>query len=369
MVNAAGLLALCNTTVNPVPFSPGFDIASVVPYVQTLPVYSWSLASASEALLEYYNPHLSVFGPSPFPVQTVAEDSVIALQYAASKIVFGTGADTLAPGLGSTADAAGLGVSAVLLGKTNATYAKAVTQQLDYITQSAPRYSNGAISHRTDVPELWSDFIYMGPPFMAYVAADQKNLALLQTAYVQCGLYRQILKSPSGAWEHIVGPEAPDLGLYSTGNGFAAGGMVRVLATVMKAPVAIAAKWRPQAISDLTHWIQEIIDGAMSFSTDNGLLRNYLSATTSDGGFGEITGTSMLVAPHTFGKKYIQWADKMRGTLAKHISSNGIAAPTVNPLNWTDPTPYTTGSPEGQNFVVLMYAGWRDCVLADICSK
>lgn len=80
--------------------------------------------------------------------------------------------------------------------------------------------------------------------------------------------------------------------------------------------------------------------------------------------------------PQTFGSKYVQWADDIRITLGgndadgnPHVTSNGTVTPSVNPLDWTDTTPYTAGSPEGQNFVVLMYAAWRDCILASICSE
>ncbi|KAJ7047741.1 hypothetical protein C8F04DRAFT_19901 [Mycena alexandri] len=373
-----GLLTLCNTT-DPFPFSPGFNISLVAFVAQTLPTHSWEFGTASEALLELFNPHLSVFGSNPFPVPTVPQECVESLEYAASKIVFGTGANGLSDGDGAVGDPASLGVSAVLLGKTNTTYAGAVAEEINYITTIAPRFSNGAISQRVDVAELWADFMYMAPPFLAYAAADAKNLGLLHEVYVQCGLYRQILQPGGGVWEHIIGPQNQDTGLWSTGNGWAAAGMARVLATIMKAPVAESASWRKDAVSDLTLWIQEILDDAMTFSLDTGLLRNYLDDTSGDGhGFGEISGSSMLAAvayrmvilrPLDFGAKYISWADGIRKTMALHVTGTGIATPAVNPLNWDDTTPFTTGSPEGNNFVVLMYAAWRDCVLLKVCTK
>jgi len=378
MLDAAAVL--CNTT-NAFPFTPGFDIAHVATVAMQLPSHSWEFGTAAEALLELFDPHLSVFSPTAFPVLTVSKECVESLEYAASHIVFGTGANGLANGDGAVGDPASLGVSAVLLGKTNATYANAVSEEINYITNVAPRFSNNAISQRSDVAELWADFIYMAPPFLAYAAADARNLDLLQEAYLQCGLYRQILQSSSGGgvWKHIIGPQSQDTGLWSTGNAWAAAGMARVLATVMKAPAAASASWRSTAIADLTQWIKEILDGAMHFSTNGGLLRNYLDDTSGDGhGFGEISGSSLLAAvayrmvvlrPFNFGQNYISWADGIRATMALHITSAGIATPAVNPLNWGDTTPFTTGSPEGNNFVVLMYAAWRDCVLINVCIQ
>ena len=73
---------------------------------------------------------------------------------------------------------------------------------------------------------------------------------------------------------------------------------------------------------------------------------------------------------------YISWAENICAVLGAYdasgkpyITKTGIATPAVDPLNWHDTTPYTSGSPEGQNFVVLIYAAWRDCVYAQVCGN
>ncbi|KAF8067991.1 hypothetical protein FPV67DRAFT_1376322, partial [Lyophyllum atratum] len=115
-----------------------------------------------------------------------------------------------------------------------------------------------------------------------------------------------------------------------------------------------------------------------------GLVRNYINDTNSTGhGFGEISGSSVLASvayrmavlqPHACGEKYVRWADGIRRVLGgndaggqPHITEDGVATPAVNPLGWQDTKPFTTGSPEGQVFVVLMYTAWRDCVLVGRC--
>ncbi|KAJ7762982.1 hypothetical protein B0H16DRAFT_1718816 [Mycena metata] len=392
--------ALTHATT-PTPFDPGFNITSVAAIAKSLPSHSWEYGTASEALLELDSPLYSVFGPRPFPVQTLSPDTVPSLAYAQSVIVIGTGANGLSNGDGAVGDPASLGVSAVLLGKTNATFATAAQSEIDYIVGSAPRWVNGAISQRTDVAELWADWMYMAPPFIAFFAADSNNASLLETAYVQCGLYREVIlfgsdsatpspvgTSPTnGSWHHIVGPQSADPGLWSTGNGWAAAGMTRVLATILKAPVAHNAPWRAAAVSDLTAWIKEIVDGARAQPTESGLLRNYLNDTSGDGhGFGEISGSSVIasvayrmvvLAPDVFDvPTYVGWADSIRAVLSgndaegnPHVTADGTVTPAVNPLGWSDTAPWTAGSPEGNNFVVLLYAAWRDCVYAGLCSK
>jgi len=140
--------------------SPGFPIEKVISLAISLPSHSWEFGTAAEALLELYNPSLSVFGPSPFPVRaSLNVDDIKALSYAKSKIVLGQGVNSLADGDGAVGDPASLGVSAWMLGKSNADdaekYATAANETIQYLINEAPRADNGAISHRAEIVELW----------------------------------------------------------------------------------------------------------------------------------------------------------------------------------------------------------------------
>ncbi|KAG6852992.1 hypothetical protein C0991_007708, partial [Blastosporella zonata] len=336
------------TTDTPFPFDPGFPIQMVIATALNISTHSWEFGTATEALLELYNPELSVFGDSPFEAaQLLSSESNLpqALAYAAEKIVIGTGANALQNGDGAVGDPASLGVGAVLLGKISGyeQYGAAATEEFEYVTQGAPRAWNGAISHRAYYVETWADFVYMAPPFLAYYAVDTSNITLLQEAVFQCQAYQQILHynatSPNGTfdglWEHILGPvDNVDPGLWSTGNAWAAAGMARVLATVIKAPPftegndsesADITQWRGTAITTLTTLIKEVIDGAIAAGPDaydGGLIRNYYGDSTI---FGETSGSSMMAAtvyrmavlrPTVFAtKKYIHWAEGIRKVL------------------------------------------------------
>jgi hypothetical protein len=139
----------------PFAFNAGFAIEKVALLAESLPSHSWEFGAAAQAMLELHNPLLSVFGPKPFPVQVRQKEEVKALAYAASKINIGTGANALVGGDGAVGDPASLGVSAVMLGKTDQTIATAANSTVDYLLNSAPRYYNGAISQRVSSPELW----------------------------------------------------------------------------------------------------------------------------------------------------------------------------------------------------------------------
>ncbi|KAH9477596.1 Unsaturated rhamnogalacturonyl hydrolase YesR [Psilocybe cubensis] len=406
--------AIHSPFANAIPFSPGFNVSAVLERAVSLPSHSWEFGTASEALLELFDAPYSVFGANPFPVPLLNPESTRSLVYAKEKIVIGIPPNGLSDGDGAVGDPASLGVSAVLLGQTDVTYTAAAKAEIDYLLSGAPRWPNGAISHRADHPELWADFIYMAPPFMAYYGVATNNASILREAVEQCLLYPQVLRantttdvatppsshpaSASGLWTHIFGPFS-DPGIWSTGNGWAAAGMMRVLAALVKAPPSLFfvpysasssnlpdAAWRRQAISSLVTEIRKILDGAMRMQMDQGLLLNYLDDPTW---FGEISGSTLLasvayrLSTHSallgasalspsVSSRYIQWAENIRLTLGNnaHITSNGTATPAINPLDWNDRTPFTSGSPEGNNFVILLYSAWRDCVKAGIrgCS-
>lgn len=357
----------------PFPFDPGFPIAQVAQLAQTLPTHSWEHATAFEMLLELYTPEASVFGSSPF--SNITSDDAPALEYARQHIHLGSNQDSLANGDGSVGDPTSLGVAAVMLGRNDEKYSRAVDEQIHFLLTQTPRCSNGAISHRaTGDPELWADFMYMAPPTLAYYAVNRGDADMLREAVDQCGRYREVLRASDGAWMHIVTGKggAEDLGVWSTGNGWAAAGMLRVLATLIKAPLPIA--WRESTISEITSWIQEILDGTIKSLDNNTLLRNYLDDASW---FPEISGSSLLasvayrLAPLVGQTKYIPWADSIREALGKdgHVTQDGVVSPAVNPLAWKDREPWMSGSPEGNCFVGLMYAAWRDCVLIGVCEK
>ncbi|KAF5346964.1 hypothetical protein D9758_010082 [Tetrapyrgos nigripes] len=173
---------------------------------------------------------------------------------------------------GSAADPASIGVAVLLANWTNApspqntstSYSQAAQDQLDYLLTSVPRSSEGAISHRVAQVQLWSDFVYMVPPFLAYYGVTTGNTTLIDEAYNQISLYRDQLRDgdADGLWKHILlgtgtGAGAPpnDEGHWSTGNAWAASGMLRVLSTMQHSPYASSYQHQ---MGDLQSWVFEI---------------------------------------------------------------------------------------------------------------
>lgn len=130
--------------------------------------------------------------------------------------------------------------------------------------------------------------MYMVPPFLAYYGVMSQNRTLLQEAYNQIMLYHNYLSDPNAQnrWKHVLlGSANNDEGYWTTGehqhsappaysfksprevlkgcdlltgNGWAAAGMLRVLATIRNSQYSNTFKSQQQ---DLANWIQEVHTG------------------------------------------------------------------------------------------------------------
>jgi rhamnogalacturonyl hydrolase YesR len=158
---------------------------------------------------------------------------------------------------------------AVLLANTirnNASWKSAVTNQLNHLLYQVPHSADGGISQREDEVQFWADFVYMVPPFLAYYGAlegGETGVDLLREAHHQCEVYRETLYDADvSLWRHIALGSSQLNQHWGTGNGWAAYGMTRVLATIMAVPEAHELQSEQE---DLRNWIKEIIVGAWPF--------------------------------------------------------------------------------------------------------
>jgi rhamnogalacturonyl hydrolase YesR len=130
----------------------------------------------------------------------------------------------------------------------------------------ALRAPNGAISQRVSQVQLWADFVYMAPPFIAYYGAlecGHRGEFLLKTAYEQVKLYREVLFDRNvGLWRHIDLGQGIDPTHWGTGNAWAAAGALRVLATIQRSS---AAQSMTSQQVDLVRWVQETLDGVWKY--------------------------------------------------------------------------------------------------------
>ncbi|KAF5333335.1 hypothetical protein D9611_002262 [Ephemerocybe angulata] len=329
---------------------------------------SWELGTAAQALTEVYTPDLSVFSASAFPPPDRLNSSLTPVDVLA--IVNNTIKDKpanskpLFANQGSAADPASLGAAVLLANWTRAdkksnSLSKAASDQLHYLLDDTPRSRSGAISHRANEPQLWSDFMYMVPPFIAYYGALQRDRKILQVAYDQSKLYRDGLRDAPGLWRHIDLGSYQDKTHWATGNAWAAAGMLRVLATFNHS--SFGGELREHQ-KNLTSWIDEIVVASWSHQSTNGSLRNVIDDPKT---FTDTSSTALMAAvtyrlatiTHDF--KSIPAANRALELIKKSVNVDGWLEGTVDPLTFHSPSPKGKYSPEGQAFVLLLHAGWK----------
>lgn len=131
---------------------------------------SWELGTASETVIEMDYPKSSVFSPgflSTSPAATSSEP-VLAI---ASQVVGSMTTDQFVTGP-STGDSASIGAAVLFAYQAkddSLDWLGAAAKQVNALLHQTPRSSDGAISHRAEYVQLWSDFVYMVPPFLVSV--------------------------------------------------------------------------------------------------------------------------------------------------------------------------------------------------------
>lgn len=333
---------------------------------------SWELGTAAQALLEFSWPALSVFNNAAFPPpRSLSPDySASDVLDIAHRVVSEKPANspTLIANEGSAADPASIGVAVLLANWTqddpsNTMYSAAAGSQLGYLLHTAPRTLEGAISHRADEAQLWADSVYMVPPFLAYFGVLEGGMGeinLLQVAYDQCRLYREGLRDENGLWRHIAQGSWEDTTHWATGNGWAAAGMLRVLQTMNR--TAQADLFQEHQL-DLVDWIHEILEASWSYQQINGTLLNVIDDPKS---FADTSSTALLasvtyrMAVFTNNTHLVSNANRAMDLIKDSIDDNGILLGTTNPYTFHTPSAPDEYSPEGQAFVLLLHAAWRE---------
>ncbi|KAF9650429.1 hypothetical protein BDM02DRAFT_1433658 [Thelephora ganbajun] len=365
-------------------YSPCFYLGNVFNLVLC---YSWELGTRAQALLELDSPRYSVTTPGAKlpPSNTNPPSSLTDVFTIARNVVSGRSpaGNTPQPFIedGSAGDPPSVGVAVMLANWTNQqssdgqNYAQAIRNQFNYL-YTVPRTSDGAISHRPDQLQLWSDFIYMVPPFLAYYGIMTKNRSTVAESYNQIRLYRKYLRDQGtdNLWKHMAFGDSQDTYHWSTGNGWAAAGMLRVLGTIKNSDYAGDLK---NEQNDLIDWVLEIQDGMYKYLRSTSCFGNYAD---DDHSFDDAASATLLAATVyrlstlAGNHKHIPLAERTRialtarsnlgggpsnGTFVSmvHFDADGWLSPVVNPWLFGESG---SKSPEAQAFVLMMQAGYQD---------
>jgi rhamnogalacturonyl hydrolase YesR len=214
---------------------------------------------------------------------------------------------------------------------------------LDYVLNKAPRNKEGIIYHFTNLPQIWSDILYMLPPFLA-----------------AAGKYQEAIKQIDGVWSCLWNTEKKLLAhmwdcekqafarkeCWGVGNGWSAAGITRVIRALPDSMRTEREKLRGYA--------KAIIDGCLVHMRDDGLFHNIVDDPRS---FVETNLAQMMAYSIYRGieggwidKRYNEKADKMRAAAHSKVDSLGLVQGVCGSPEFDHPGTAT----EGQVFFILM---------------
>ncbi len=220
-----------------------------------------------------------------------------------------------------------------------------------YLKKRAPRTENGAICHVTSGKEIWSDAMFMTPPFLALVGDFEETMR-------QVDCYRGFLwNKEKKLFSHIWDDKKKGFkheACWGGGNGWCAAGMAQIIDTLPKDKEDDRKK--------LIGYTEELLDGCISFMRPDGLFHDIVDDTNT---FVETNLSQMLAYSIYKGVKsgwlkdsYLKSADKMRAGAHSKVDEYGVVQGACgSPLFDRSGT-----STEAQAFLLMMEAAYARLV-------
>ncbi len=222
-------------------------------------------------------------------------------------------------------------------------------RMLDYVLHKAPRTAEGIIYHFTNIPQIWSDIIYMLPPFLAI--AGEHAEAVKQIEGARAHLWNPEKKLLSHMWDNEK-KELVRKDCWGVGNGWSAAGITRVIHAL---PDTMSTE-RNRLVGYLT----DIIDGCIAHIRTDGLFHNIVDDPKS---FVETNLSQMLAYSIYRGLKggwipdaYKAHADRMRAAVHMKVDDLGLVQGVCGSPEFDHPGTAT----EGQAFFIMMEAAYSD---------
>jgi len=214
---------------------------------------------------------------------------------------------------------------------------------LDYVLNKAPRTKDGIIYHFTDKPQIWSDILYMLPPFLA--AAGCYSEAVKQIEGARACLWNDDKQLLSHMWDCekrvFVRQDC-----WGVGNGWSAAGLTRVIRAL---PASMQAEKKK-----LVGYATAIIDGCLAHMRADGLFHNIVDDPKS---FVETNLAQQLaysiyrgVKAGWIDRRYLAAADMMRAAAHAKMDDLGLVQGVCGSPEFDHPGTAT----EGQVFFILM---------------
>ena len=220
---------------------------------------------------------------------------------------------------------------------------------VDYVLNKATRTKDGIIYHFTNIPQVWSDIMYMLPPFLA--AAGKYDEAIKQIDGARGFLWNPDKKLLSHMWDCekqvFVRKDC-----WGVGNGWSAAGITRVIRALPESMQAEKKK--------LIGYVKEIIDGCLAHIREDGLFHNIVDDPHS---FVETNLAQMMAYSIYRGirggwidESYREKADMMRLAVHSKVDDLGLVQGVCGSPEFDHPGTAT----EGQAFFIMMEVAYHE---------
>jgi rhamnogalacturonyl hydrolase YesR len=220
---------------------------------------------------------------------------------------------------------------------------------VDYVLNKAPRTKDGIIYHFTNIPQVWSDIMYMLPPFLA--AAGKYDEAIKQIDGARSFLWNPDKKLLSHMWDcekqAFVRKDC-----WGVGNGWSAAGITRVIRAL---PDSMQAEKKK-----LIGYVKDIIDGCLAHLREDGLFHNIVDDPHS---FVETNLAQMMaysiyrgIRGGWINETYRAKADRMRLAARSKVDELGLVQGVCGSPEFDHPGTAT----EGQAFFIMMEVAYSE---------
>lgn len=229
-----------------------------------------------------------------------------------------------------------------------AKYEDAGRRMLDWLLKDAPRSEEGTLYHVTNKKEVWVDSFYMAPPFLAVAGYHEEAVKQIE------GFRKLLWNDEKKLYSHMWDDENKVFlrkDFWGVGNGWAAAGIVRVLATL------------PESMEEdkvrLIGYLKDVIDGSLVYLREDGLFHDVLDNTETfvETNVGQMLSYSIYRAVEAgwLDKDYLPFAHKMREAAHAKVDEFGLVQEVCG-------APFFDKSgtaPEGQAFFILMESAYQ----------
>jgi rhamnogalacturonyl hydrolase YesR len=196
-------------------------------------------------------------------------------------------------------------------------FKKAADALHHYYKTAAPKTADGILCHLTSTLQLWSDSMFMAPPFFAFM--DDYDEAVRQVDGYRKYLWNKEKKLFSHIWDDRK-KDYKRSDFWGGGNGWSAAALAQI--------IEVLPKGKKTERTKLIGYAKELLDSCISFMRSDGLFHDVIDKPDT---FVETNLSQMLAYSIYKGANagwlegtYLKAADKMRAAAHSKIDRYGL---------------------------------------------